>query len=293
MNEFLKLTFEGVALGSRYALVALGFVVVYRASGVINFAQGGFAMLGAYFAYNAHHTWGIPFYPSILVAMAGGALVGLVVEALILRRMVGKPPFVLIMVTIGLLIVIDQVVPSIWGVDNLDLGDPWGIQTVHLGGVSLLQRDLWTIGLAAAALLAFFAFFRFSRVGLAMRATALDQEAALAQGMSPRRVLATSWAIAGIVAALAGITLGAGQAQVRTSLDLIAFAAFPAIILGGLDSPGGAVVGGLVIGVTQVLAAGYQWGGQGFDEVLPYLVMIVILLVRPTGLWGTRQVRRV
>jgi branched-chain amino acid transport system permease protein len=146
-------------------------------------------------------------------------------------------------------------------------------------------------------LIAFFLFFRYSKLGVAMRATAVDLEAALAQGISVRRVVAVSWAIAGLVAALAGATLASGGAGVRPEIELVAFAAFPAIILGGLDSPGGAVVGGLVIGLAQSLTANYQpqyasWLGNGFNLVMPYVVMVIVLMVRPYGLFGQRRVRR-
>ncbi|HEX9992303.1 MAG TPA: branched-chain amino acid ABC transporter permease [Acidimicrobiales bacterium] len=298
MDEFLRLCIAGLALGSQYALIVLGFVVIYRATGVVNFAQGGFVVLGAYLAYNAHNTWDLPFALAVIVAMLGGALVGVVVERLILRRMVGQPVFAVIMITIGLYYILEQIVPSIWGPQNLNLGDPWGIQVKSLGDIQVAVKDLWTIALAAAALLAFFLLFRYSKIGVAMRATALDQEAALAQGISARRIFAISWGIAGAVAALAGVTQAAGSIQVRPTLGLVALLAFPAMILGGLDSPGGAVLGGIIIGVTQTLTAGYQddffpWLGDGFNSVMPYVVMVVILLVRPFGLFGTKEVRRV
>ncbi len=298
MTDLAQFLVAGIALGAQYALIVLGFVVIYKATGVINFAQGGLVLLGAYMAYNATNTWALPFYLSMVLAMALGAAVGVAVEALLLRRMVGQPVFAVIMITIGLLFVIEEVVQSIWGPSNLDLGDPWGLRSYDVGDVTVRARDLSTIALAALVLAGFFALFRFSRFGVAMRATAYDQEAALAQGISVRRVVALSWAIAGAVAALAGVMAGAGNAEVRPSLGGVALLAFPAMILGGLDSPGGAVVGGLVIGVTQVLTAGYQneylaWLGPGFDTVMPYLVMVVVLLVRPFGLFGTREVRRV
>lgn len=298
MEELLRLCIAGLALGSQYALIVLGFVVIYRATGVVNFAQGGFVVLGAYLAYNAHNTWGLPFPVSVVVAMIGGAAIGVIVERLILRRMVGQPVFAVIMITIGLFYILEQVVPSIWGPQNLNLGDPWGTRTRTFGDIIVAVRDLWTIALAAAALLAFFLLFRYSKIGVAMRATALDQEAALAQGISARRVFAISWGIAGAVAALAGVTLAAGSIQVRPTLGLVALIAFPAMILGGLDSPGGAVLGGIIIGVTQTLTAGYQaryfpWAGDGFNSVMPYVVMVLILLVRPFGLFGTKEVRRV
>jgi branched-chain amino acid transport system permease protein len=298
VTEFLQLTFQGIALGCEYALVALGFVIIYKATGVINFAQGGFVLLGAYLAYNFGQTWDLPFTLAVLMAMVSGALLGAFVERVLLRRMVAQPVFAVIMITIGLLFVLDQLVTSIWGFENLNLGDPWGNDTVRVADVVLSVGDLWTIGITAAAVLAFFLFFRFSTTGLAMRAAALDQEAALAQGVSPGRVFALAWAIAGAVAALGGITHAAGSAQLSPAVGFFALAAFPAMILGGLDSPLGAVVGGIIIGVTQNLTAGYQpdhaaWLGNNFHIVMPYVVMVLILMVRPYGLFGTPEVRRV
>ena len=299
MTEFLQLAVQGLALGARYALVALGFVVIFRATHAINFAQGGLVVAGAYLTYNAYVTWDAPFWVAVLFGMLATALVGALIERFVLRRMVGQPTFAIIMITIGLLFIINEVVSSVWGTDTLDLGDPWGIEVKRAADVTILLKDLWTIGLAGAVLLGFFLFFRYSRMGVAMRATAVDQEAALAQGISVRRVFALSWAISGLVAALAGVTLAAGPGNLSLNIGFIALAAFPAMILGGLDSPGGAVVGGLIIGLTQVLTAGYQGDlgledlGPGFKDVVPYVVMILILLVRPYGLFGTKEVRRV
>jgi branched-chain amino acid transport system permease protein len=298
MSELLQYVVSGVALGFSYALVALGFVVIYKATGVINFAQGGLVMLGAYFAFNFGDTWGLPFWASVLLAMVATGLVGMLIERLVLRRMVGRPPFALIMITVGLLFILQEVVTTVWGFENLNIGDPWGIDTVDVGSVVIAVSDLWTIGLALVVVAAFFAFFRRSPLGLAMRATALDQEAALAQGMSAKQVWAVSWGIAGAVAALAGVTIAAGPGGLSPGVQFVALLAFPAIILGGLDSPGGAVVGGVIIGVTQALTAGYQddiapWLGGGFQSVMPYVVMLVILLVRPYGLFGTKEVKRV
>lgn len=297
MTDFLQLLFAGLALGSRYALVALGFVVIFKATGVINFAQGALVTLGAYLAFNFGQTWDLPFVLALVMAVAVGALTGIVVQRLLLRRMVGRPVFAVIMITIGLLFLLDQIVTSIWGYEALDLGDPWGIDTTSVGGVVLAVKDLWAIVLAAGVLFGFFVFFKYSRMGVAMRACALDQEAALARGISVRRVFAWSWGIAGGVAALAGVSLGSGPGAVTPSLGLIALAAFPAMILGGLDSPKGAVIGGLLIGVTQTLTAGYQpqhaaFLGHNFHVVMPYVLMIAILLIRPYGLFGTREVQR-
>jgi branched-chain amino acid transport system permease protein len=298
VTEFLQLCFAGLALGARYALVALGFVIIYRATGVINFAQGGLLAVGAYLTYAFANDAGLPFFLAVVLALALSALLGAAVERTMLRPMVGQPVFAVIMITIGLLFILEQLVTMVWGYDSLNLADPWGVDTVRAGDVVMSVRDLWTLGLAAAVLSGFFAFFRLSKLGVAMRATALDPEAALAQGISARRVFAVSWAISAALAALAGVTIASGPAALSPGIGAIALVAFPAMIVGGLDSPIGAVVGGIIIGLTQALTAGYQedlfpWAGDNFGAVMPYLVMILILLVRPYGLFGTKEVRRV
>jgi branched-chain amino acid transport system permease protein len=296
VTEFLQLLVAGTATGARYALVALGFVVIYRATGVINFAQGGLLAVGAYLAYAANDV--APFAIAVVLAVLASAVLGAAMERIALRPLVGQPVFAVIMVTIGLLFVLDQVVTAIWGFDNLNLGDPWGIDRFSVGDVVVSEKDLWTIVLAALVLAGFFLFIQRSRLGIAMRATAFDPEAALAQGISARTVYMASWAIAAALATIAGVTLAAGPAQLNPGIGVIALVAFPAMIVGGLDSPLGAVLGGLIIGITQVLTAGYQddlfsWAGNGLPAVMPYVVMVLILLVRPYGLLGTKEVRRV
>jgi branched-chain amino acid transport system permease protein len=296
-TALMRTLVSGLALGCKYALVALGFVIVFKATGVINFAQASFVLVGGYITFNAANTWELNFYLSILVAMVAGAILGMLIEALILRRMIGEAPFTLVMVTIGILFILDNVVTAIWGPDPQNLGDPW-TKVRNFGDVPVADKDLWTIGFTALVLGAFFLFFRYSTLGLAMRATAMDQEAAMAQGISARRIYRVSWGIAGLVAALAGAALSAGSVALHPNVGLIALVAFPAMILGGLDSPLGAVVGGVIIGVVQQLTSLYgpeylEWFGNGFELVSPYLVMIIILLVRPYGLFGTKEVRRV
>jgi branched-chain amino acid transport system permease protein len=298
MSEFLQLCFNGLALGARYALVALGFVIIYRATGVINFAQGALVALGAYLTYAFANGAELPFALAVLLAVVCSAFFGAGLERTVLRKMVGEPVFAVIMITIGLLFIIEQAITAIWGFDALNLADPWGVRTTEIGGVVMSVRDLWTLGIAAAIVGGFFAFFRYSKLGVAMRATAFDAEAALAQGISARQVYAVSWAISAGLAALAGVTLASGAAALTPTIGAVALVAFPAMIVGGLDSPVGAVLGGFIIGLTQALTAGYQqdiapWLGDNFAAVMPYVVMILILLVRPYGLFGTREVRRV
>lgn len=296
-DAWFETIFSGVALGAKYALVALGFVIVFKATGVINFAQASFVLIGGFAAWQFAATWGIDFYLSLPLSMLAGAALGLAVEALVLRRLVGEQPFALIMVTIGILYVLDNVATAVWGPSDRDLPDPWGSRTVEFGNVDLAVADFWTIGVAAAAVAGFFALFRYSALGLAMRATADDQETALGVGISARRVYRAAWAIAGALGALAGVMLASGAGSLGPGLGSFALVAFPAMILGGLESPGGAVVGGLVIGLVQQLTALLQpeyaeWLGSGFERVAPYVVMIAILLVRPYGLFGEEEVRR-
>jgi branched-chain amino acid transport system permease protein len=297
-DDLLQTGFSGVAVGCKYALIALGFSIVFKATGVINFAQASLVLLGGYLAYHFTQSWGLNFYLSVLLAMAVGALVGVVVEALVLRRLVGEQPATVIMATIGILFVLDNVTTSIWGPTNRNLGDPWGVSTREVLGVTVADRDLWTIAFTAVAVAGFFLFFRYSLLGLAMRAAAFDPEAAMAQGIPARRVGRVAWAIAGLMGALAGATLAAGASQLSPATGSLALIAFPAIILGGLDSPLGAVVGGVIIGLVQQFTAltapeYFDWVGESFERVSPYLVMIVLLLIRPYGLFGTKEVRRI
>jgi branched-chain amino acid transport system permease protein len=302
MAKFFNLLANGTALGAVYALVALGFVVIYRATRVINFAQGGLVLFGAFLVYQGEHTWGLSFWVSALFAMLCCAGIGAAFESLVLRHMVGQPIFAVIMITIGLFLLVDPVTTTVWHNPPTTVTTPWGLHGISLGsGVFIRKVDIATIVMGAVVLAAFFALFRYTKVGLAMRATAVDQEAALAQGISVRRVFALSWAIAGAVAVVGGMMLagGAGPAPgLGVGLELLALRAFPAIILGGLDSPGGAVIGGLTIGIAQVMTGGYIPNavpalGVQFADVMPYLIMLIVLLVRPYGLFGEREVQRV
>jgi branched-chain amino acid transport system permease protein len=301
VTKFFNLLSNGLALGAVYALVALGFVVIYRATRVINFAQGGLVVFGAFLVYQAEHTWGWDFWFAALFAMACCAGIGAAFQSVVLRRMIGQPIFAVILITIGLFLLVEPVTTTIWHNPPGGIETPWHLRTVSIGSVKVLEVNIATIVLAAVVLGAFFALFRYTKIGLAMRATAVDQEAALAQGINVGRIFALSWAIAGAVAVVGGMMLagGAGPAPgLSVSLSLIALRAFPAIILGGLDSPGGAVVGGLTIGIAQVMAGGYIPSavpslGSEFADVVPYLIMFIVLLVRPYGLFGEREVTRV
>jgi len=301
MTKFFQLFASGASLGAIYALVALGFVVIYRATGVINFAQAGIVVLGAFMVYNATFTWGLPFWLAVVVGMLLGALLGVVIERLILRRMTGQPVYAVLLVTVGVLLLVEPVVTTIWRNPRPKIETPFGLKVQTFGDVRVLQIDLLTIVLAGLVLAAFFLFFRYTKYGVAMRATAVDQEAALMQGINVNWIVALSWAIAGVVAVIGGTMLGSGAGPATglgVGIGIISLKALPAMILGGLDSPLGAVVGGLLVGIAEVLTSGYQTDifpdfiKPGFAGVMPWILMLVILLVRPYGLFGTKQVQR-
>jgi branched-chain amino acid transport system permease protein len=220
-------------------------------------------------------------------------------ERFALRRMIGRPVFTIIMVTIGLDVILRTGVIVIWPAANLSPAAPYDVAGKFvIGGITFAYNDIWTIIITILCCAALFVFFRYTRYGLAMRATALDQEAALAMGINIRAVYALAWGIAAAVATIAGIFLAISETTFDSSLGGIALVAFPAIILGGLDSIPGAVVGGIIIGLIEQLTAGYESNfthvlGTGFHTIAPYLVMIIILLVRPYGLFGTRKVERI
>lgn len=298
MTDFLQLLVQGLALGAAYALVALGFVVIYKATAVINFAHGELMLLGAYLVYALHVEAGLPFLLAVPLAMALMALFGWAVERVLLRRMVGRPTFSVVMITLGLAIVLRQVIAARFGFDERLLGDPWGSSALALGGVQFNVVSVVTLAVSGALVTLFFAFFRGTKAGVAMRAAAFDHEAALALGIPVRSVHAWSWMIAGATATVAGVFLAAFPASLSPALGFAAFRAFPAAILGGLDSPGGAVLGGLIIGVVEMLVQGYQpqlapWLGTDVHVVAAYVLMIGVLMVRPYGLFGTPEVERV
>ena len=295
MTELVQCLVRGLGDGSVYALLAFGFVIIFKSMGVISFAQPALMLSGAVLVTYLVTT--VNFYLAVVLAAAAVALLAVGVERTVLRPMIGKPVFVISIITLGVDIVIRVVVNAYIGLDVRQVGAPWGLSTSRLLGVEVQQRHLIMFVTTMVLVAILFAFFRYSRMGLAMRAVAFDQEVALAQGVSVGFVFALSWAIAGALATVAGVFVSTG-AGVDQQLWMIALKALPVIILGGLDSLGGAVIAGLAIGVVESLVATYgadiaPWLGGEFSLVTPYLVMMVVLLVRPYGLFGTREVIRI
>ncbi len=299
MAYFIQLFFAGIAQGCIYALIGLGFSIIFKASEVINFAQGELLLVGAYVVSAGVFEWHLPFLLALLAGLVVTVLIGLLFERFILQRMIGRPVFSILMITIGLDIILRTAVIIIWGSKPIPAASPFNtISGINYAGVHFGANDLWTIAITIALCAALFYFFRYTRYGLAMRATALDQEAALAVGINIRTIYALAWGIAAAIATVGGVFLAIDSFAIDPTFGGAALVAFPAIILGGIDSISGVVVGGIVIGVIQLLTAGYESHvasvlGAGIHEITPYLIMILILLIRPYGLFGTRKVERI
>jgi len=298
MNNFLQLMTSGVALGAIYALVALGFVVIYRSSQVFNFAQGEFLTWGA-FGMIALVDLGLPWGIALLGTMVMTGILGAVIERIALRPLIGRPVFVTIIITIFVGAILHALALIIWGSDPRGMPTPWDpMRAVELGEISIWWNSIAAMLAGIFALGAFFAMIRYTRLGIAMRATASDQETALALGIPVGRIFGTTWFVAGAYAALAGVLLAMFPRNAEVYLSYVALRAFPAVIVGGLDSVGGTVLAGLMLGILEVLSQGYinpLLGdfGQNFHAVFPYIVMIAFLVVRPYGLFGTKDVERV
>jgi len=295
MTTFVQMVINGLALGSVYALIALGFTVIFRAAGTMNFAQSSVMLLGGLLVARLHEALG--FWVALFVAAAATAVMS-VLEALLLRAARKRDLASLAIMTIGFNTLLLAELSRQIGSDVLSLGDPWGSRIVEFSGITVAQTRVASLAVAGVLIAAFFLAFRFTRWGLAMRASAMDVEAAALMGIRRRRLEMSGWAIAGGLAAVAIAFLAAFPSQgLDQTTGEVALAAFPAAIIGGLGNPAGALVGSLLIGVTEAAAATYQNDlsllGSGLSLIAPYVVMVAVLLVRPQGLLGTRETSRV
>lgn len=290
MGLFLLLTSTGLVTGAAYSLIAIGFAVVYKSTGVVNFAQGELVMLTAYIAYSLDNALGLPFLPLVAVTIPIAMALGLALERVFIRPMLGEPTFAIVMVTVGLAVILRGVTILIWGSEphNFNAGMP--TKVVTLGGVPFYPAQLWLLAALAAVVTAVWAFLRYSRYGVAMRATASNETAALLVGVSVRQIHALAWVISSAIAAIAGL-LFAINFKLAPDMWFQGLKSFPAVILGGMDSVGGAALGGLIIGVIESLSQGYL--GEGMREIAGFIVIILVLLVRPFGLFGSRDIERV
>jgi branched-chain amino acid transport system permease protein len=285
---------NGILIGLMYSLIALGFVVVYKATDAINFAQGEFVMLSALFSAAVMVLMELPFWVGVLVALIAMISFSFGLERVVLRPLLGRPIVAVIMATIGLAAILRGLGPLIFGAETRAISLPVGDEPLIIGPF-ILQPVQITGALVAVAFLGGFTwFFLKSRMGVAMRAVADNQQVAMAMGINVERYFALAWAMAGIVSALGGVVWGA-MLGVDVHVSLVGLKVFPVVILGGLDSIIGAVVGGLIVGIVENLAAGYldPLVGGGTKDFAPYVLMIIALMVRPYGIFGKRKIERV
>ncbi|HEX4384850.1 MAG TPA: branched-chain amino acid ABC transporter permease [Myxococcales bacterium] len=294
MEFFLQLTLNGLVVGGIYALVALGFVIIFKSSGVLNFAQGEFLMLGAYVSLTIMSAFNVPFWAAFALTLLFSVVLGLLLERVVLRPMLGQPAISVIMVTLGLSSVLKAVVQGFWGTDTRPMPAVFRTDPVMLGPLPVSRGYLWSLGCVVVLLVLLNLFFRRTRVGLAMRATASSQQVASSMGISVRHVVALAWVIAAAVSAAGGMLLGAMRGGADGSLAFYGLKVIPVVILGGLDSITGAIAGGLIIGVLENLSGGYldPLLGGGVKDVAPFVALVVILMIKPHGLFGGSHARR-
>lgn len=287
----LQLLIGGLALGAIYAVVALGFVLVYKSTDVLNLAHGEFLMLGAYFALTFLISENLNFFLGVFVLLLVMLVFGLLVHYGIMRRMVGQGFFAIVLITLGIATIIRALLLIFYGPTERARLDLLPQGSFEVGGATVRHVDIIIFAVVAACVLLFFLFFKYTRLGLHMRAVADDIEAAAAMGIDPDKVYAMTWAAAMVMAGVGGLLFGHVTGAIDRSIEAIGLRAFPAAVVGGLTSLGGSIVGGLVVGVIEQFANGHL--GTKWREPVAFSVMFVVLLVRPTGLWGRKDLERV
>jgi branched-chain amino acid transport system permease protein len=290
MTTFAQLVVSGLALGSVYTMVALGFVLIYKATEILNFAQGNLMLMGAYLALTILTQFHVPLVVGLGLAVFMAAVIGAAVHFVVMRPMLGKPLFSVVMVTLGLSILIQAIVQLFYG--SVDRVYPVQVpnRILMIAGARFSQLELTIIITVAVLVVLFALFFRYSKLGLLMRATAEDQEVAVMMGVSADMIFSVSWAIAAGMATVAGVFM-ANLSQVNLGIGDIGLRAFPAVVVGGLESIPGALIGGVIIGVAESLGAGYINGSA--RDVIAFTILLIILMIRPFGLLGQRTIIRV
>ncbi len=296
LHYFMQLVISGLVVGSIYSAVALGFVIIYKSTRVVNFAQGEFLMVGSYVCYAFLVQMQLPFWTALLLTILFTMVMALLIERLILRPMIGEPIISIIMVTIGLSLVLRSVVAVAWGTDILVYQPKlFPQEMVTLLGVPVSLEFVWCFVLSIVLLAVFSIFFKYSKAGVAMRATAFNQQVAQSMGISVKNIFALSWVISAVVSGIGGVLIG-NINGINNSLYHFGLKVFPATILGGLDSILGAALGGIIIGILENLSDGLcktYFDLSGVKEVAPYVILVIILMIKPYGLFGTKEIERV
>jgi branched-chain amino acid transport system permease protein len=294
MELFLMTITTGVMVGGIYALVALGWVLIYKCSGVLNLAMGELTLIGAYVSLTFYQM-GAPFLIALLFSLIIGFILGILTERIFLDRLIGQPVLTVIMVTVGLSFFFKRIIQLIWGTDTrVFTPSVFPLKPILIGPLIVGQVYLWSFIAAIILLCIFVCFFKYTRWGLAMQATADDEMAALSLGVSARFVYAAAWAIAFMAAGVGGTLLG-NINGLNISVGYLGLLVLPAVVLGGLNSIPGAIVGGIIIGILQNLSGAYldRYFPGGVKEVAPFVFMAIFLLFKPHGIWGWERIERV
>jgi branched-chain amino acid transport system permease protein len=294
MEMVLQSLISGIVVGSIYALIALGFVLIYKSTAVINFAQGELLMFGAYLGLTLVVALKIPFWLAFFATLIAAALLGFFLERLFLRPMIGEPVISIIMLTIGLASLLQGIIHVTWGSETRVYPAIFPAEPLRFGAIVVSQVYLYSVLFAVICLVLFNLFFRYSTSGIAMRAVANDQQAAQSMGISIKKIFAIAWAIAAVVAGVGGILIG-NINGVNASLSSFGLKVFPAVILGGLDSIPGAILGGFIIGLLEALSGIYldPLFEGGSKEVVPFVILVVVLMIKPYGLFGTEEIEKI
>ena len=295
MTFFLQLVVTGFALGMVYALVAIGFVIILKCSSAFNIAQGHFVLIGGYLGYTFLVPFGLPIWASLLLSIGVAIVLGLLIERLTLRPLVGQSELAIVMMTIALATVLEGLATLIWGGEYKTYHGVLPTVTLKLGEISIPPESLIGLIVSIAAVAILMLLFRYTKIGLAMRATAEDLQVVQSVGIRATTVYAVSWVIASVVGVIGGILLG-GVSGVMIPLAEIGLKAFAVVLLGGVNSIGGAIVAGIILGVAENVAAGYLdplLPGGGLAQIFPFVVMIIVLIFRPYGLFGLVRIKRI
>ncbi|NJD92358.1 MAG: branched-chain amino acid ABC transporter permease [Geobacter sp.] len=295
MTFFLQLLLNGLVVGAIYSLVATGFVIIYKATSALNLAQGEFLMVGAYICLDLLTKYEIPFFQSFLITLVFAAVLGLLIERVILRPLIGSHLISVIMVTLGLSSILKALIQIKYGTNTIPFPEVFPSEPVQIGPIPVSQGYLYALGCVVFLVAVLTLFFKYAKAGVAMRATASNQQVALSMGISVKKMFALSWSISAIVSAVGGILLGTIRGGVDMSLGFMGLKVLPVVILGGLDSILGDFEGGLIIGVLENFSGGYidPLVGGGIKEVAPYIALILILMFKPYGLFGKKKIERV
>jgi len=290
MESFIQFLANGIMVGGVYALVALGIVLIYKSTSVFNFAVGQMMMFGAFFFYTFMEKFGVPGWIGLVGSLACGAILGLLAERLVLRPLIGQPILSSVLITLAMSYFLGGAATAIWGSFQGRFPEFIPQTSVNIRGIILPADLIWSFIIALVIFAILLVFYQRTRLGLAMRATAESHQIAQARGINVRNIFSVTWAIAGVIATVAGIILGYSMG-LGPFLAIVGLKAFPAVLLGGLDSIPGAIIGGLAIGILENMANGYT--ASWIADITPYVILVLVLLFRPQGLFGLRRIERI